>query len=106
MDKTRTTSCYAVIFWSKLREGGEGYQEAAERMEALAAEQEGYVGIESVRDASGDGVTISYWESREAIARWRDHPEHRLIQERGRREWYAEYRLEVSRVERSLHFPA
>ena len=36
-------------------------------MEELAKQQPGFLGVESARDHSGLGITISYWESLEAI---------------------------------------
>ena len=67
----------------------------------LAARQPGYLGVESVRGADGFGITVSYWESQEAIRAWRDEAEHRIAQDRGRREWYEAYELRVCRVERA-----
>lgn len=101
-----TTHSYAVIFSSVLRENAPGYREASERMLELAQKQPGFLGVESVRDEGGAGITVSYWESLEAIDRWREHAEHRLIRARGRNEWYASYRLTVARVERSRDFEA
>jgi heme-degrading monooxygenase HmoA len=75
-------------------------------MERLAREIPGYLGIESVRDNSGFGITVSYWESEQAIATWRSHPEHLDTQARGRRDWYARYELRVARVERTASFDA
>ena len=69
--------------------------------EELAEGQEGFLGLESVRGEDGEGITISYWSSREAFASWRVHPEHREAQERGRRDWYAQYRLTIVRIEES-----
>lgn len=92
---------YAVIFTSQRTEGDAGYGEMAERMVALAAEQAGYLGIETVRDETGSGITISYWESEEAIARWRAHAEHLEAQRRGASEWYSRYVVRVARVERA-----
>jgi hypothetical protein len=34
---------------------------AADRMAELASEQPGYLGVDSVRDANGVGITVSYW---------------------------------------------
>jgi heme-degrading monooxygenase HmoA len=94
--------CYAVIFTS-LRSGADepGYAEAAERMVALAAQQPGYLGIESVRDASGLGITVSYWRDEESIRAWKRNSDHTIVREHGRETWYAEYTLHIARVERS-----
>ncbi len=91
---------WAVIFTSRRTDGDRGYAAMAERMERLAAEQPGYLGIESVRDADGVGITVSYWASEDAVRAWKANAEHRIAQETGRREWYAEYTIRVARVER------
>src|SRR5689334_10777378 len=91
---------YAVIFSSvRAAADGDGYGDMAERMLELAREQPGFLGVESVRDAEGRGITVSYWESLEAVRRWGTHAEHRLAQAAGRERFYAAYRLRVCRVE-------
>ena len=98
---------YAVIFTSlRTPADPEGYDEMAQRMAELAQEQPGYLGVESARGADGLGITVSYWESEEAIRRWREHAEHRVAQERGRSMWYANFSLRVCRVERAWDFEA
>ena len=94
------TSCFAVIFTSTRTEGDNGYAAAAERMEELVNMQPGYLGVESVRGADGVGITVSYWESEAVILAWRQNPEHRVIQERGRSIWYSKFHGGVCRVER------
>ncbi len=91
---------YAVIFTSRRRAGDHGYGETAERMVELAAQQPGFLGVESARDAQGFGITVSYWSSLEAIAAWKAHGEHRAAQERGRSTWYEDFTVRVARVER------
>ncbi len=93
---------YAVIFSTIRSSIDEGYLETAERMEVLAEEQEGYLGIETVRD--GLGITISYWTSLEAITRWKNNAEHTLAREQGRAKWYDYYKLRICRVERDYDF--
>lgn len=90
---------YAVIFTSLRNPGDNGYGETAARMEELAAQQPGFLGIESARD--GLGITVSYWDSLEAIAAWKRDTEHLVAQKRGRTEWYAGFALRVCKVERA-----
>ena len=92
---------YAVVFAS-VRTGADhaGYHTMAERMVELAHQQPGFLGVESVRDASGNGLTVSYWQTLEAIAAWRRHAEHAIAQREGKRQWYAAFRLRIARVER------
>jgi heme-degrading monooxygenase HmoA len=96
---------YAVIFSNRRTPGDSGYCAMADRMLELAAQQPGFLGVESVRDASGFGITVSYWSSPEAIALWRDHAEHRVAQETGRARWYEHYELRVARIERAWSGP-
>ncbi|MDN3919419.1 antibiotic biosynthesis monooxygenase family protein [Roseateles violae] len=92
---------YAVIFTSLRTTVDAGYGEMAERMVALAAEQPGYLGVESTRGADGLGITVSYWQSLEAIQAWRAVAEHRAARDQGRADWYRHYALRIARVERS-----
>ena len=95
------THYYAVIFSSQRTPGDNGYGEMADRMVELAARSPGYIGIESARGEDGFGITVSYWESEEAIADWKRNAEHLEAQRRGRAEWYESFDLRVARVERA-----
>jgi heme-degrading monooxygenase HmoA len=98
---------YAVVFTSQRNDlDAAGYAAAADRMVELAAQQPGFLGVESVRQADGTGITVSYWSSLEAIRNWKRHVEHVSAQERGRTHWYRQYRVRVCRVERDYGFDA
>lgn len=91
-----------VVFVSQ-RNGNDvhGYAEAAAAMDALAAQQPGYLGMVSLRDDAGFGITISYWADDQCAAAWRDNAAHAAVRQRGREDWYAGYSVAVARVERS-----
>ena len=98
---------YSVAIFTSLRTEAddEGYAAAADEMMALAAEQPGYLGVETVRDSStGFGITISYWTDEAAIAAWRNHAEHRIVRRLGREQWYRAFRVRVGRIERQRAF--
>ena len=96
---------YAVIFSSqRTAEDAVGYIATAERMEELARQQPGFLGVESARGVDGFGITVSYWASLEAIQAWRDQCEHRAAQEQGRARWYASFDLRIAKVERHARF--
>ena len=97
---------YAVIFSSQRRDGEGGYQAMAERMVELAAQQVGYLGIESSRGEDGFGITVSYWRSEADIAAWKRNAEHAIARQRGRSEWYGHFELRIARVERAYGGPA
>ena len=92
---------YAVIFSSLRTAGDAGYAQTAERMVELAAGRPGFLGVESARGTDGFGITVSYWQSVEAISSWRADAEHRLAQESGKAMWYEHYEIRIARVERA-----
>ena len=93
---------YAVIFTSTQTKNIEGYQEMAERMETLAKQQTGFLGIDSAKE--NVGITVSYWESLEYIENWKQQSEHLLAQQKGRNQWYSWYNVRICKVEREYEF--
>jgi heme-degrading monooxygenase HmoA len=91
---------YTAVIFTSLRTDTDvaGYAATAERMEALAAEQPGYLGIESARETLG--ITVSYWASAADARAWKQVAEHRLAQQAGRDRWYRAYRVRIATVER------
>jgi heme-degrading monooxygenase HmoA len=105
--RTPAPPYYAVIFTSaRTNEDVAGYAAAAARMLELAAQQPGYLGVESAHEVNGVGITVSYWNSPEAIRAWRNNAEHQIAQHGGRSRWYAEYELRICRVENATRFAA
>jgi heme-degrading monooxygenase HmoA len=102
--KTPAPPYYAVIFTSLRTEGDDGYGDMSAKMVEMAAQQPGFLGVESARGADGLGITVSYWESEEAIANWRSNAEHRIAQQNGRERWYSEFVTRVAKVERARTF--
>ncbi|MGN7512774.1 MAG: antibiotic biosynthesis monooxygenase family protein [Allomuricauda sp.] len=93
---------YAVIFSSLRTAGDKGYAQMAEEMETLARKQAGFLDIESARD--GMGITVSYWESLEAIADWKANMDHKQAQKNGIKTWYSWYKVRICKVEREYEF--
>lgn len=91
---------YAVIFTSVLGAADPHYAAVAARMVTLAAEQPGFLGVESAREGAF-GITVSYWRDEAAIRAWREQVEHAEARRLGREKWYARYSLRVARVERA-----
>ncbi len=93
---------YAVIFTSSQTENTKGYSEMADKMEKLAKQQIGFIGVDSVRNEVG--ITVSYWESLEAIKSWKKQSEHLQAQLKGRNHWYSWYNVKICKVERAYEF--
>jgi len=89
---------YAVIFSNHQSDQLDGYAETAARMLELAAEQPGFLGVESVR--ADLGITISYWADLESIKQWKANAEHLEAQKMGMRRWYSTYKTRIALVER------
>ncbi len=94
--RTPTPPYYAVIFTSVRTAVDEGYEETARNMIEQARVMGGFLGMESARD--GLGITVSYWESLEAIRAWREA--HAEAMRRGSEEWYETFTTRICRVER------
>ena len=99
---TPTPPYYAVIFTSIRTEAEEGYADTAKRMAELAAQQPGFLGVESARNEVG--ITVSYWESLEAIKNWKNNAEHLIAQQSGKDIFYTHYKTRVAKVERDYDF--
>lgn len=93
---------YAVIFTSVRFRNAHGYDEMAARMIALAKQQPGFLGVASVSNEVG--ITVSYWESPEAIKYWKQQAEHLVAQRKGRAEWYKWYNVKICKIEREYEF--
>ncbi len=96
--KHSTVNYYAVIFTSELNDNPEGYTEMVNKIETLAKQQKGFLGMESAREKTG--ITVSYWETLEDIKNWKAQSEHLIAQQLAKEKWYKKYTVRVCKVER------
>jgi len=96
--KTPKPPYYAVIFTSRRNDGDNGYGKMVGKMVELASVQPGFLGVDSAREDVG--ITVSYWADVESIKAWKSNVEHLKAQKKGREEWYSEFRVRISKVER------
>ena len=90
---------YAVIFTSVRSATNEGYADTAAKMVALASGQPGFLGVESVREQGGLGITVSYWKDIKSIRAWKNNTAHRHAQRFGKEKWYRSYKIRVAKVD-------
>lgn len=103
--ETPAAPYYSVIFTSRRAVGDDdAYATTADRMLELAAQQDGFLGVESVRDAGRVGITVSYWRDLHSIRNWHAVAEHRDAQTMGRSRWYDCFSVRNCRVERDYKF--
>ena len=94
-----------VVFRSRLDPSvAEDYETTAARMDELAVKMPGYVAHKTFAADDGERLTLVEFESEEAIAAWRAHPEHVEAQRKGRAKFYSEFRLAVCNVLREQRF--
>lgn len=100
--KTPKPPYYAVIFSSLRTESNDNYESMATKMLELAAKQEGFLGVESVRNELG--ITVSYWQDLESIKKWRDNSNHKYAKENGKTKWYKVFKTRIAKVEFDYDF--
>jgi heme-degrading monooxygenase HmoA len=88
---------YAVIFTSIRTDGDNGYNEMSDKIESLIGNQPGYLGMESARNELG--ITVSYWKDLESIKLWSQNLDHKQAKEKGKKSWYKNYKVRISKVE-------
>lgn len=96
-------SYYAVIFTAEMAAELTGYTDTSQRMNELVQQQPGYIGKHHRMEGNRE-ITISYWENLEAVKAWKAHPEHRAAQELGRAKWYADYQVQLVRIDRFYRY--
>lgn len=93
---------YAVIFTSVRTQIALDYADTAEKMLQLAQTMPGFLGVESARNEIG--ITVSYWESLDAIKHWKMNTDHLMAQQLGQEKWYESYKIRIALVERDYDF--
>lgn len=95
-----------TVFRSRLRPDAEanGYGELAARMEARARAMPGFVDFKTFAAPDGERLSMIVFDTAEHQRAWRDDPEHRAAQTRGRRDFYAEYSISVCRLQHHRSF--
>lgn len=94
-----------VVFRSRLREGIEkAYKDEAQAVSAIAREMPGYISHKSFLAEDGERVTVVEYESEDALKAWARHPRHVAVKRTGRREFYADYKVQICTLVRESSF--
>lgn len=88
---------YAVIFKATMAEVDDEYLATAQRLRELAFEKYGCVDFVAVAEGKEE-IAVSYWETEQQIRDWKNDPEHRLAQGKGRDKWYTSFTVEVCEI--------
>ena len=99
------TTYYACIFTSQRTDVEHDlYNYTSSQMVTLAQSQPGFLGVETVREEGGLGITVSYWTDRDAIKAWSEHAEHKIAKQLGKTDFYSWYQIRIAKVERENGF--
>jgi len=95
-----------VVFRSRLRPDADHreLERLGQRMFAIASSMPGYVSYKDFAAGDGENVSIVEFESLETLAAWRDHPEHKAVQQRSRLEFFDEFCVQVCTQMRESRF--
>lgn len=99
----------AVIFEVQIKQGKqEEYLQIAAELKAHLARVEGFISIERFASLSEEGklCSLSFWEDEASVKQWREVGVHRLAQEKGKAEIFADFRIRVAEVLRDYGMKA
>jgi heme-degrading monooxygenase HmoA len=92
----------AVIFEVEMKPGrDQDYLDLANHLRSELEKIDGFISVERFKSLSSDKlVSLSFWRDEDAISRWREHAEHRLVQAQGKSDIFADFRIRVAEVVR------
>lgn len=94
---------YAVIFEVEVKEEGkEQYLKIAAKLKEQLVKMEGFLSIERFQSLVDEGkiLSLSFWESKEAIALWKSNMDHMNAQTKGRSFLFKDYRIRIAEVQK------
>jgi heme-degrading monooxygenase HmoA len=94
-----------ALFAFRLRpEAHEEFERTVTRMVELVQTVPGFISMDLFRSEDGRTLAVPRFESEEALARWRNHPEHVEAQKNGIAVFFDEYAIDVCSTIRSYGF--
>ena len=100
---------HVIIFEVYPKQGkADDYFELAAELKPLLEEQPGFIAVERFQSLNDSQkyLSISSWESEEAIKNWRKNIEHQQAQNAGKTSIFSKYRIRVAEVVRDYDFTA
>ena len=95
-----------VIFKTHLRDGAdpEAYRKTSRRMHVLVEQIPGFISIKAYTGEDGEEIDLVRFANEDALKLWKEQPEHREAQRRGREEFYDRYSVQACKVVRDYEF--
>ena len=82
----------------------DAHEEMTRKMQDLAEATSGFLGAEFYARPDGGSFGVFRFEDEQALAAWRDHPDHAETHRRGVEEVYATYQVEICQRVRDATF--
>ena len=95
-----------VVFRARVRPDADlaALETLGVRMYELGSAMPGFVEYKDFAAEDGETLTLVGFETADQLLAWRNHPEHQAVQARARDEFFSEYAITVSEVQRAYHF--
>lgn len=103
MAENKTTGKVAVIFEvTPTEEGTAKYFELGGVLKEQLKQMPGFISVERFESVGNPGkyLSLSFWESEEAAAGWRNQANHRASQKQGHDGLFKDYRISVGHIVR------
>jgi heme-degrading monooxygenase HmoA len=77
-------------------------------LKTLLVQQPGFISVERFESLMEEGklLSLSFWESEQAIVNWRSQLDHIEAQKEGKEKLFERYRIRVVKIERDYSFSA
>ena len=98
---------YAIIFEvSPFASGRDRYFELAAQLKQILVSQPGFISVERFQSLIDEEklLSLSFWESEQAIAGWREQLDHIDAQKEGKEKLFKSYRIRAVKIERDYSF--
>lgn len=95
---------YAVIFEVEIyTENKQEYLDIAAELKKELTTFKGFISVERFQSLVTENklLSLSFWESEEAILKWKSSLFHKEAQTKGRKNILSDYRISIAKVERS-----
>jgi len=77
-----------------------------QQMHAIVTNMPGFISAKMFTAEDGEVLALAEFDSLDSLKAWKEHPDHVVAQQRGRAEFFAEYRAQVCSSIREAIFRA
>jgi len=90
---------FVVIFRAKIAKLDAEYSKIAPKLRDMALREFGCLEFHAVTEGDHE-IALSYWPDQDKIRARKQHSEHLIAQELGKKNWYESYSVQICEVKR------